>query len=57
MTELKPEHAEVIARVVELANGRIPVIGGTGANSTTEAISLTRAAQDAGVDACLLVTP
>ncbi|HEX9585170.1 MAG TPA: 4-hydroxy-tetrahydrodipicolinate synthase [Gammaproteobacteria bacterium] len=51
------EHSEVIARVVELAAGRIPVIGGTGANSTTEAINLTRAASDAGVDACLLVTP
>ena len=51
------EHSEVIARVVELAAGRIPVIGGTGANSTSEAISLTRAAKDAGVEACLLVTP
>ncbi len=51
------EHAEVIARIVELANGRIPIIGGTGANSTTEAINLTRAAKDAGVAACLLVTP
>jgi len=36
---------------------RIPVIGGTGANSTAEAIELTRAASDVGVDACLLVTP
>ena len=51
------EHNAVIARVVELANGVIPVIGGTGANSTSEAISLTRAAADSGVDACLLVTP
>ncbi len=51
------EHSEVIARVVELAGGRIPIIGGTGANSTSEAINLTRAAKDAGVDACLLVTP
>lgn len=51
------EHDAVIARVVELAQGRVPVIGGTGANSTTEAISLTRGARDAGVDACLLVTP
>lgn len=51
------EHGEVIARVVELAAGRIPVIGGTGANSTREAISLTRDAAEAGVDACLLVTP
>lgn len=51
------EHGEVIARVVELVAGRIPVIGGTGANSTAEAISLTRHAMEAGVDACLLVTP
>jgi 4-hydroxy-tetrahydrodipicolinate synthase len=51
------EHCEVIRRVVELTAGRIPVIAGTGANSTTEAISLTRCALKAGADACLLVTP
>ena len=51
------EHAAVIARVVELAAGRIPVIAGTGANSTREAVNLTRCAKDAGADACLLVTP
>ena len=51
------EHGEVIARTVKAVAGRIPVIGGTGANSTSEAISLTRAAADAGVDACLLVVP
>jgi 4-hydroxy-tetrahydrodipicolinate synthase len=51
------EHIEVIARIVELAGGRIPVIGGTGANSTREAVNLTRAASEAGVDGCLLVTP
>ncbi len=51
------EHTEVIARIVELAGGRISVIGGTGANSTIEAIQLTKAAKDAGVNACLLVTP
>jgi 4-hydroxy-tetrahydrodipicolinate synthase len=51
------EHIQVIARVVELVNGRIPVIGGTGANSTAEAIQLTASAKEAGVDACLLVTP
>ena len=51
------EHTQVIARIVELANGRIPVIGGTGANSTSEAIDLTKAAKDVGVNACLLVTP
>jgi len=51
------EHTEVIARVVELVAGRLPVIGGTGANATSEAIHLTRCAKDAGADACLLVTP
>ncbi len=51
------EHCHVIGRVVELASGRLPVIGGTGANSTREAIHLTEMAKDAGVDACLLVTP
>lgn len=51
------EHIHVIRRVVELAAGRIPVIAGTGANSTSEAIELTRAAMQAGADACLLVTP
>ena len=51
------EHCAVIKRVVDRVKGRVPVIGGTGANSTWEAISLTRCAADAGVDACLLVTP
>ena len=51
------EHCTVIRRVVELTAGRIPVIAGTGANSTTEAITLTRCALKAGADACLLVTP
>jgi len=51
------EHCEVIRRTVELARGRIPVIAGTGANSTSEAIELTRCAQQGGADACLLVTP
>lgn len=51
------EHLAVIARVVDQVNGRIPVIAGTGANSTTEAIALTRAAKERGADACLLVTP
>jgi len=51
------EHCRVIRQAVEYAAGRIPVIAGTGANSTTEAISLTRCGRDAGADACLLVTP
>lgn len=51
------EHCEVMRRTVEYARGRVPVIGGTGANSTTEAIELTDCAKRAGVAACLLVTP
>lgn len=53
----QPEHIEVIRRTVQLAGGKIPVIAGTGANSTSEAIELTQAAKEAGADACLLVTP
>ena len=51
------EHCDAIALVVQHAAGRIPVIAGTGANSTSEAIALTRCAAEAGADACLLVTP
>jgi 4-hydroxy-tetrahydrodipicolinate synthase len=51
------EHCYLIRLVVELAAKRIPVVAGTGANSTTEAIDLTRCAKAAGADACLLVTP
>ncbi|MEE4380022.1 MAG: 4-hydroxy-tetrahydrodipicolinate synthase [Candidatus Competibacteraceae bacterium] len=51
------EHCVVIRRVVELVNGRCPVIAGTGANSTREALDLTRCAMQVGADACLLVTP
>lgn len=51
------EHVEVMRQTMAFARGRIPIIAGTGANSTSEAISLTRAAADMGADACLLVTP
>jgi len=51
------EHIEVIALTVKAAAGRIPVIAGTGANSTSEAIELTSEASKVGADACLLVTP
>ncbi len=51
------EHKQVLAQCVQWVQRRVPVIAGTGANSTTEAIELTRAAAQAGVDACLLVTP
>jgi len=52
-----PEHCEVIKHCVSYIAGRIPIVAGTGANSTWEAIKLTQAAADAGADACLLVTP
>lgn len=51
------EHLAVVKKVVDQVNGRVPVIAGTGANSTSEAVELTQAAKAAGVDACLLVTP
>ncbi|HBR96704.1 MAG TPA: 4-hydroxy-tetrahydrodipicolinate synthase, partial [Gammaproteobacteria bacterium] len=51
------EHMAVIRKTIEVVAGRIPVIAGTGANATREAIELTRLAQAAGADACLLVTP
>jgi len=51
------EHKAVINAVVDQVNGRIPVVAGTGANSTLEALELTQSAKDAGADACLLVTP
>jgi 4-hydroxy-tetrahydrodipicolinate synthase len=51
------EHTEVIGRTIAVAAGRVPVIAGTGANSTSEAIHLTQAAKAAGADAALLVTP
>ncbi len=51
------EHCDLISRAVELARGRVPIIAGTGANSTREAIDLTRCAMQSGADACLLVTP
>lgn len=51
------EHMDVVKKVVDQVNGRIPVIAGTGANSTSEAVELTRVAKEVGVDACLLVTP
>lgn len=51
------EHCAVIKHIVDRVAGRIPVIAGTGANSTSEAIELTREAKRVGADACLLVTP
>jgi len=51
------EHSQVIKKTIEFVNGRIPVIAGTGANSTSEAIELTKSAKNNGADGCLLVTP
>ncbi len=51
------EHKELIKMGVEIANGRIPIVAGTGSNSTAEALDLTRAAREAGADAALLITP
>ncbi|UCH73148.1 MAG: 4-hydroxy-tetrahydrodipicolinate synthase [Rhodospirillales bacterium] len=51
------EHKRVVALCLEVAKGRVPVIAGTGSNSTTEAIDLTRHAKEAGADAALIVTP
>ncbi len=51
------EHALVIREIISAAAGRVPVIAGTGANSTEEAIRLTRGALNVGADACLLVSP
>jgi 4-hydroxy-tetrahydrodipicolinate synthase len=51
------EHCEIVSFVVDKVSKRIPVIAGTGANSTSEAIALTKYAYEAGVDGCLSVTP
>ena len=51
------EHSKVIERTVSIVNNRIPVVAGTGANSTSEAIELTAQSKKLGADACLLVTP
>ena len=51
------EHSEVIQKTVSIVNKRIPVIAGTGANSTSEALELTHQSKALGADACLLVTP
>ena len=51
------EHRRVVEIVVEAAAGRVPVVAGTGSNSTREAIELTRHAREAGADAALLLSP
>lgn len=51
------EHHRIVELAVEVARGRVPVIAGTGSNSTQEAIDLTRHAEKAGADAALIVLP
>ncbi len=51
------EHGDVVMMTLELADGRIPVIAGTGANATSEAISLTQRFNDSGIVGCLTVVP
>ncbi|MBT3200126.1 MAG: 4-hydroxy-tetrahydrodipicolinate synthase [Phycisphaerales bacterium] len=51
------EHGEVIEFTIKQVAGRVPVIAGTGSNSTSEAVRLTQRAKDAGADACLIVNP
>src|SRR5499425_3476150 len=51
------EHVQVVQAVVRVARGRVPVVAGTGSNSTAEAIRLTHGAEEAGADAALLISP
>jgi 4-hydroxy-tetrahydrodipicolinate synthase len=51
------EHHEVVQRVIKAVNKRVPVIAGTGSNSTGEAVELTRGAEKAGADGALLISP
>ncbi len=51
------EHLEVVQRTVAVVAGRVPVVAGTGANATAEAIHLTQQVASSGADACLVVTP
>ncbi|CAL4318803.1 4-hydroxy-tetrahydrodipicolinate synthase [Buchnera aphidicola (Thelaxes suberi)] len=51
------EHIDLVMRVVDIAEKKIPIIAGTGSNATTESINLTQKFEDSGVAACLSVTP
>ena len=51
------EHIEFIGRAVEIADGRLPIIAGTGSNSTAQTVELSRAVEDTGIDAYLIVVP
>ena len=52
-----PEHLEIIEKTIEFVDGRVPVIAGTGGNSTQEAVELTQKASELGADYVLIVTP
>jgi 4-hydroxy-tetrahydrodipicolinate synthase len=56
-TLAKSEHIELIARAVEIADGRLPIIAGTGSNSTAQTVDLSRTVADTGIDAYLIVVP
>ena len=51
------EHSDVVMLTLDLANGRIPILAGTGANATSEAVALTKKFERSGIVACLTVTP
>jgi 4-hydroxy-tetrahydrodipicolinate synthase len=53
----RAEHVELVGRSVDLADGRLPIIAGTGSNSTSQTIDLSLAVSDSGIDAILLVVP
>ena len=53
----REEHVELIARAAEFVAGRLPVIAGTGSNSTAQTIDLSLAVGDSGIDAYLIVVP
>lgn len=51
------EHEQIIRETVDVVDGRVPVLAGTGSNNTEEAIRLTRSAQDVGADGALVISP
>ena len=56
-TLTRAEHAELIRKAVEISAGRLPIVAGTGSNSTSQTIDLSREVGDSGIDAFLLVVP